>query len=128
MKAAIATTALVIAMATPAIADNRLENNQYYLEANSLEQTAECSNTDAAIGIGAGIAGSILLGIGVVATSPLVGPGVAAGSTVGWSGALSAPFITGSTASAVGWSTVITGPMLATVGYYGGCAVGVFMD
>jgi len=86
-------------------------------------KSTDCNNTDLAIGITAGVAAAIVVGVTIVATSTLVGPGIAAGSTVGYAAALSAPFLTRATAMSVGFNTAIMGPIYSTFGYYGSCVI-----
>ena len=59
--------------------------------------TAQCNNTDIGVGIGVGVATGIAATIGTVAGMTLVGPGVAAGATVGVARAVTMPFLTKTT-------------------------------
>lgn len=88
----------------------------------------QCSNTDLAIGIVGGAVAAVAVGVGTVATSPLIGAGVAAGSTVGWLGAFTMPILAKSTAVAVAASSVIVAPVATFVGYYASCVVSTVTD
>ena len=83
---------------------------------------ASCDKEDVYVGVGIGLAGATVIGVAAVASSPLVGPGVAAGATVGWAGAFSSTFI-GTTAQAVGISALVNGPMLSLAGTWVACIV-----
>jgi hypothetical protein len=88
-----------------------------------LHHSTICTNSDVAIGVAVGAASAVAIGVGTVATSTLVGPGVATGSVVGWSGALSAPFLANSTALAVTTAGVLVAPIVGTVTYYTACVI-----
>jgi hypothetical protein len=111
MKNIIATIALVLFASTAQAKSN-----------------VECTNTDLAIGIAGGVGIAVVMGVSTVAGMALVGPGVAAGSTVGWAGALSMPFLTKATAHMVGASLVFIAPVTSTAGYYGACVTRILMD
>jgi len=100
-----------------------------FTPAHMMEPTVECTNTDLAIGIGAGVVLAVAAGIGTMAALPIAtAAGVATGATVGWSGALSAPFLANGTATLVTSSLVIVGPVASTVGYYATCVTRTVMD
>ena len=110
------TTLLLIVMTTTA-------------QANTITPVEpKCTNTDLTIGIVGGVATAVVTGVATVASMPLVGAGVAAGSTVGWAGAFSAPFLTKATASVVAASVALGGPIYSTVGYYASCVVNTVRD
>ena len=88
----------------------------------------QCSNTDLAIGIAGGAVAAVAVGVGTVATSPLIGAGVAAGSAVGWLGAFTMPILAKSTAVAVAASSVIVAPIATFTGYYASCVVNSVRD
>ena len=77
--------------------------------------TAKCTKTDYAIGAGTALAVGSVVGVTAVATLPIYGPGIAAGSIVGW-GFASAPFI-GTTATFIAANTALIGTW---VGMYAG--------
>ncbi len=77
----------------------------------------ECSYSDIAIGVGLGVAATVAIAVTAVATSPVAG----ASGTVGFIGAMSAPFLGGSTLPAIGAALVIEGPLLAITGAYLTC-------
>jgi len=116
MKHLITATILATLISTTA---NAKVISPLFLEDTPL--TTECSNSSIAIGVGLGAIATIGIAVTVVATSPIVGASAAAGTTVGLSGAFSAPFLIGSTLSTIAWSSVIVGPLLATTGAYLGC-------
>jgi protein-disulfide isomerase len=71
----------------------------------------------AAVGITAGIAAGVTGAAGVT----LVGPGIAAGSKLGMTAALSQPFLSGTTIPMTAMSTAFLGPLAGMVGYYVSC-------
>jgi hypothetical protein len=83
----------------------------------------QCTNTDLAIGVGVGTVAAVAVGVGTVATSPLIGAGVVAGSTVGWAGAFTMPILINSTLASIATASVVVAPLTAFVGYYASCVV-----
>lgn len=86
------------------------------------EPTAKCSQEDInkglLIGGGVGLVTGLTAGVGTVAGMTVMGTG----ATVGWAGAMSSPFLTGSTIPvAVGTSIIPTG-LGAYTGYVVSCA------
>jgi hypothetical protein len=119
MKNIVITAILASTIATTAMSDTV---EYTFTPTHMIEPTVECTNTDLAIGIVAGVAIAVAAGVATMATLPVsTSAGVATGATVGWSGALSAPFLTNGTATMVASSLVIAGPVTSTVGYYATC-------
>jgi len=83
----------------------------------------QCTNTDLAIGVGVGTVAAVVVGISTVATSPLIGAGVAAGSTVGWAGAFTMPILINSTLASIATASVVVAPLVTFAGYYASCVV-----
>jgi len=81
----------------------------------SKPKQSQCSTTDYAIGVGTALAVGTVGGIAAMATLPLVGPGVAAGTVDGWRFA-AVPFVT-TTAKFVAGHTALVG---SWVGWYAG--------
>lgn len=84
-------------------------------------RTAVCDRTDTIIGVGVGIATGIAATIGTVAGMTLVGPGIAAGATVGLLGAITAPVLTGSTLGIGAGMLAVVGIPAGFLGYTGSC-------
>ena len=89
-----------------------------------VENSVQCSNTDVAIGVGAGLVSGVIIGVSTVAASPMIG----AAGVVGWAGAFSAPVFTGSTVGSVVVSTGVTGSMVGLASYYGSCVANAVMS
>jgi hypothetical protein len=82
-----------------------------------------CSNTDITIGVVAGVVTGVVVGLASVSGMTLVGPGVVAGSKLGLSAALSAPFLAKTTIPLTAMSLSVFGPAGAVVGHYASCVV-----
>jgi hypothetical protein len=117
MKNVITVIALYIVMNTSVHAEP-----EYTL--TPVENSVQCSNTDVAIGVGAGLVSGVVIGISTVAASPMIG----AAGVVGWTGALSAPVLTGSTIGSVALSTGFTGSLIGLATYYGSCVTHAVMS
>ena len=98
------------------------------ITATTANAKPECTTQDVVIGVAAGVTAAVITGVATVASMPVVGAGVAAGSTVGWVGAFSAPFLTNATASVVAATVVIGGPIYSAVGFYTTCVVRTVMN
>lgn len=81
----------------------------------------ECTNTDLAIGVAAGLGAAVVVGVSTVAASPVVGAAGTVSGTVGYTGAMSAPYLTGSTIPSILASNIIVAPITGTVTYYASC-------
>jgi len=88
------------------------------------DEPVECTTSDVVIGGVIGVTGAAVLGVVTVAMLPV---GAVGGPVVGLAGALSAPFLTGSTLMSAGISTAIMGPIMGTAGTYVGCVAGDLM-
>lgn len=115
MKTVIAALAIAIT-ANTAIA----ETPQYTLTPTVVEKT-ECTNTDVAIGAGIGVIGGAIIGISSIIGAPVVG--AAAGTTMTWGMAFSAPFLTNATASLATVGATLAGPFVGTASYYALCVI-----
>jgi len=119
-------TAIVLSItATSAMAENE---NRYIVDTDAgifidRTPTVECSNVDVIIGVAGGVTVATILGVATAASLPVVGAGTAAGATVGWSGAFSAPFLTGTTVYTVAAANAIFAPIASVAGFYGSCVV-----
>jgi hypothetical protein len=79
----------------------------------------ECTNTDLAIGVGVGVVGGAVLGVSALIGLPVMG--AAAGTTMTWGMAMSAPFLTKATFHLATIGVIGAGPLVGTVGYYASC-------
>jgi len=118
------TTIVLLFTATATMADN----NSQFIEHESgvfiyREPTVECSNTDVIIGVASGVAVATTIGVAAAASLPVVGGSYAAGATLGWSGAFTAPFFLGTTVYTVAAANAILAPMLSVAGFYGSCVI-----
>lgn len=84
-------------------------------------RTAVCDRTDTIIGVGVGIATGIAATIGTVAGMTLVGPGIAAGATVGVARAVAMPFLKGTTLPMAAGMIPTIGGLAGVLGYSASC-------
>jgi hypothetical protein len=113
MKTIISTIALIVGLSTTGHAN---EVQHTLIPAHKMEPEVQCSNTDVAIGIGATVVASIVVGIVTVATSPITTGGV-----VGYAAATSGVILTGSTLPTIAVSHVILAPTLGITSYWASC-------
>ena len=85
--------------------------------------TAQCNNTDIGVGIGVGVATGIAATIGTVAGMTLVGPGIAAGATVGVARAVAMPFLTKTTLPMAAGIIPTVGGLAGVLGYSASCTL-----
>ncbi|MDB4378614.1 hypothetical protein N9Z41_02470 [bacterium] len=111
MKNVLIASVIAMSTATAVLADSP----QYVLE--PIEPV--CTNTDLAIGIGAGVVGGAIIGVSSIIGAPVVG--AAAGTTMTWGMAFSAPFLTNATASLAATGVVLGGPFVGFASYYASC-------
>lgn len=111
---------LIIAIAMSLVFVNTAHADGYYVLDTTVSES-KCSNTDLAIGIGAGVTIATVAAVASVASAPLIGPGIAAGTKVGVSGALSGAIFTKSTLPAILVSVPTLGTIYSVAGYYGSC-------
>lgn len=117
MKTVIAALTIAIAANTAVVAET---TQQYTLIPIEVEKT-ECTNTDIAIGAGIGVIGGAIIGVSSIIGAPVVG--AAAGTTMTWGMAFSAPFLTNATASLATIGAVGAGPFVGTASYYALCVI-----
>jgi len=84
-------------------------------------RTAVCDRTDTIIGVGVGVATGIAATIGTVAGMTLVGPGIAAGATVGVARAVAMPFLTKTTLPMAAGIVPTIGGLAGVLGYSASC-------
>ena len=113
MKAIMLAIAVIMSTATITVADSL----QYQFTPSN--DKSVCTNTDIAIGAGAGILGGAVLGVASIIGAPVIG--AAAGTTMTWGMAMSAPFLTNATASLAVAGATIIGPFVGIAGYYISC-------
>jgi hypothetical protein len=121
-------TTIVLLFTATATMANDYDDTPRYIEHESgifidREPTIECSNTDVIIGVASGVVVATTIGVATAASLPVVGGGYAAGATLGWSGAFTAPFFTGTTVYTVAAANTILTPILSVAGFYGSCVV-----
>ena len=125
MKKLITAFAVASTIATTTLAEN---NDRYIINEEAgvfIDRKPEvnCSNTDVIVGIISGVAIATTIGVASAASLPVVGSGYAAGATLGWSGAFSAPFFTGTTIYTVMAANAMLTPVFSVAGFYGSCVL-----
>jgi hypothetical protein len=123
MKNVLITAMLVSTISTSAMAWDT-EKRYEFIPAHEMEDDNPCTTSDVVIGATAGITFAVVAGVTAVAYAPVMGAasGVASGASyLGLTGALSQPFLVGSTLPAIGVSTVIGAPLVGAAGYYASC-------
>jgi Mg/Co/Ni transporter MgtE len=118
MENVLITAMLVSTISTSAMA---WDTEKRYTIVPDVARESICSNTDIAIGAAVGITAGIAAGVTGAAGVTLVGPGIAAGSKLGMTAALSQPFLSGTTIPMTAMSTAFLGPLAGMVGYYVSC-------
>jgi hypothetical protein len=81
----------------------------------------KCSNTDIVVGATGAVVLTTVIALTTVRSLPLMGPGIAAGTTLGLTGAFSMPYLTGTTVPVFVASYAIGVPWFGAVGYYASC-------